>query len=100
MMEDIRGVYLPPLRDAAFGLRPSRSSQLARLLHILADDAGKLGIDDALKKLDEELKLHPPLVSVQAAIADQHSGMVGAQLARLQPGPQWQRFKRFSSRTR
>lgn len=62
MMEDLRGVYLPPLRDAAFGLRPSRTSQLARLLHILADDAGKLGIDDALKKLDEELKQHPPLV--------------------------------------
>ncbi len=41
-----------PLRDAAFGLRPSRSSQLARLLHILADDAGKLGIDGALKELD------------------------------------------------
>jgi hypothetical protein len=48
-------------------------------LHILADDAGKLGIDEALKKLDEELKQHPPLINVQAAITDQHSGMVGAQ---------------------
>jgi putative ATP-dependent endonuclease of the OLD family len=99
MMEDLRGVYLPPLRDAAFGLRPSRSSQLARLLHILADDAGKLGIDGALKKLDEELKQHPPLVNVQAAITDQHSGMVGAQLAQaLKVGLSGSDFKRFSSR--
>lgn len=99
MMEDLRGVYLPPLRDAAYGLRPSRSSQLARLLHILADNAGKLGIDEALKKLDEELKQHPPLVSVQAAISDQHSGMVGAQLAQaLKLDLSGSDFKRFSSR--
>jgi putative ATP-dependent endonuclease of OLD family len=99
MMEDLRGVYLPPLRDAALGLRPSRSSQLARLLHILADDAGKLGIDGALKKLDEELKEHPPLLNVQAAITDQHSGMVGAQLAQaLKVGLSASDFKRFSSR--
>jgi putative ATP-dependent endonuclease of the OLD family len=99
MTEDLRGVYLPPLRDAAFGLRPSRSSQLARLLHILADDAGKLGIDEALKTLDEELKQHPPLVSVQAAITDQHSGMLGAQLAQaLKVGLSGSDFKRFSSR--
>ena len=98
-MEDLRGVYLPPLRDAAFGLRPSRSSQLARLLHILADDAGKLGIDGALKKLDEELKQHPPLVNVQAAITDQHSDMVGAQLAQaLKVDLSGSDFKRFSSR--
>ena len=99
MIEDLRGVYLPPLRDAALGLRPSRSSQLARLLHILADDAGKLGIDGALKKLDEELGQHPPLVNVQAAITDQHSGkMAGAQLAQaLKVGLSASDFKRFSS---
>ncbi|MEP9950639.1 AAA family ATPase, partial [Klebsiella sp. GG_Kp154] len=34
MMENLRGVYLPPLRDAAQGLRPNRNSQLARLLHV------------------------------------------------------------------
>ena len=99
IIEDLRGVYLPPLRDAAFGLRPSRSSQLARLLHILADDAGKLGIDEALKKLDEELKQHPPLVNVQAAISGQHTGMVGAQLAQaLKVDLSGSDFKRFSSR--
>lgn len=32
MMENLRGVYLPPLRDASQGLKPGRTSQLARLL--------------------------------------------------------------------
>jgi putative ATP-dependent endonuclease of OLD family len=36
MLEDLRAVYLPPLRDPASGLRPSRSSQLARLIDRLA----------------------------------------------------------------
>jgi len=99
MMEDLRAVYLPPLRDAAFGLRPGRTSQLARLLHMLADESGRIGIDEALKKLDEELILHPPLVDVQAAITDQHSGMLGAHLAQaLQIDLSGSDFKRFSSR--
>jgi len=99
MMEDLRGVYLPPLRDAALGLRPNRSSQLARLLHILVDDAGKLGIDEALKGLDEELKQHPPLINLQSAITDRHSGMVGARLAQsLEVNLSGSDFKRFSSR--
>lgn len=99
MMEDLRGVYLPPLRDAAMGLRPSRSSQLARLVHILADEAGKLGIDEALKKLDAELKSLPPLLSIQAAVSDHHNEMVGATLAQtLEVGLSGSDFRRFSSR--
>jgi putative ATP-dependent endonuclease of OLD family len=42
MLENLRGVYLPPLRDASLGLRPNRSSQLARLVHILADESAEL----------------------------------------------------------
>jgi putative ATP-dependent endonuclease of OLD family len=99
IVEDLRGVYLPPLRDAAFGLRPSRSSQLARLIHILADDAGKLGIDEAIKELDKELKTHPPLVNIQDAITGRHTAMLGAQLAQvLEVGLSGTDFKRFSSR--
>jgi hypothetical protein len=44
MMENLRGVYLPPLRDASQGLKPSRTSQLARLFQLLADDAHRFGI--------------------------------------------------------
>lgn len=99
MIENLRGVYLPPLRDAASGLRPSRSSQLARLIHILADEAGRLGIDEALKKLDSELKLHPPLINIQAAVTGHHNEMLGSQLAQaLEIGLSGTDFKRFSSR--
>ncbi|MGC4845524.1 ATP-dependent endonuclease, partial [Pseudomonas aeruginosa] len=48
MMENLRGVYLQPLRDAAQGLRPSRNSQLARLLHLLTDEPGREAINAAL----------------------------------------------------
>lgn len=99
MLRDLRGVYLPPLRDAAFGLRPNRSSQLARLLHILTDDAGRVGIDEALKKLDEELRTHASLVNMQTVITDQHRGMLGVRLAQaLQVDLSGTDFKRFSAR--
>ena len=42
MMENLRGVYLPPLRDASQGLKPSRTSQLARLLQVGRRDRYRL----------------------------------------------------------
>ena len=99
MMENLRGVYLPPLRDASLGLKPGRASQLARLLQLLADDAGRDGIDEALKKLDAELKLHPPIVDTQAAISGRHSIMLGKQLAQaLEVGLSASDFQRLSTR--
>ena len=99
MMDNLRGVYLPPLRDASLGLRPSRGSQLARLVRILADEAGRLGIDEALKALDTELRKHPPLIDIQSAISGQHKEMLGAQLAQaIEVGLSASDFQRFSSR--
>jgi len=99
MMENLRGVYLPPLRDASLGLKPGRTSQLARLLQLLADDAGREGIDAALKKLDADLKLHRPIVDTQAAISGRHSTMLGKQLAQaLEVGLSASDFQRLSTR--
>ena len=83
MMENLRGVYLPALRDAAQSLKPSRTSQLARLFHLLADDAGRDGINQALQSLDEELKKHQPIVTTHAAISGRHNSMLGPQMAQL-----------------
>ena len=83
MLENLRSVYLPPLRDAAQGLKPSRTSQLSRLLHLLSDDAGKEGISAALKELDDKLKAHQPIVDTQAAISTRHRTMLGDQLAQV-----------------
>lgn len=83
MMENLRGVYLPPLRDASQGLKPGRTSQLARLLQLLADDDGIKGINEALQELDGELKAHLPIVNTNEAINTRHQTMLGTQLAQL-----------------
>lgn len=99
MMENLRGVYLPPLRDASQGLRPSRSSQLARLFQLLADDSGRDGIDALLKTLDDELKKHKPIVNTHKAIDTQHRRMLGPQLAQaLEIGLSASDFQRLAYR--
>ncbi len=83
ILENLRSVYLQPLRDAEQGLRPSRNSQLSRLLHLLSDDAGKEAIASALTELDKQLKKHKPIVDAQAAISGRHRTMLGEQLAQV-----------------
>jgi len=99
MMENLRGVYLPPLRDASQGLRPGRTSQLSRLLQLLADEAGREGINEALKKLDLELKKHAPIVKTHTAIKSRHNTMLGPQLAQaLDLGLSGSDFQRLAAR--
>lgn len=99
IMENLRGVYLPPLRDAAQALKPGRTSQLARLFHLLADDAGRDGINRALQTLDEELKKHQPVVTTHTAISGRHSSMLGPQMAQvLNLGLSGSDFQRLAAR--
>jgi putative ATP-dependent endonuclease of OLD family len=99
VLENLRGVYLPPLRDASQGLRPSRTSQLARLLQLLADEPGRGGINALLKDLDKDLKKHPPIVNTQTAISGRHNAMLGKQLAQaLEVGLSANDFQRLSAR--
>jgi len=99
MMENLRGVYLPPLRDASHGLKPNRTSKLSRLFQLLATDAGKEGINSALKELDEALKAHQPVVDAHTAIKGRHHAMLGPQLAQaLDLGLSGSDFQRLASR--
>lgn len=99
MLENLRGVYLQPLRDAAQSLRPGRASQLSRLLQMLADDAGRDGINQALNELDQSLRAHAPIVNTQNAITTRHASMLGEQLAQaLEVGLSASDFQRLSSR--
>ena len=68
MLEDLRAVYLPPLRDPASGLKPSRSSQLARLIDRLASDSEKEELVELLKKFEEKLEVEKPVAKTQSAI--------------------------------
>ncbi|UJW86907.1 ATP-dependent nuclease [Devosia sp. SL43] len=81
MLENLRSVYLQPLRDAEQGLRPNRSSQLSRLLHLLSDDDDKKEMADQLSNLDKALKALKPITDTQAAILTRHQKMLGKQLA-------------------
>lgn len=99
MMENLRGVYLQPLRDAAHSLRPGRASQLSRLLQLLADDDGRNSINQALSQLDQDLRTHAPITSTQTAISTRHTAMLGEQLAQaLKVGLSVSDFQRLSSR--
>lgn len=99
MKENLRGVYLPPLRDASQGLRPNRTSQLARLFQLLADDAGRAEIDKALQTLDQELKKQASIVKTHDAISKRHGNMLGPQLAQaLELGLSGTDFQRLAAR--
>lgn len=99
MMENLRGVYLPPLRDASQGLKPSRVSQLSRLFQLLADDAGRDGINEALKGLDEELKGHLPVINTHTAIKSRYDTLLGPQFSQLLDlGLSGSDFQRLASR--
>ncbi|MFS2036991.1 ATP-dependent nuclease [Polaromonas sp. CT11-55] len=80
MLEDLRAVYLPPLRDPASGLRPSRSSQLARLLTRLATTEEKTSITELMRQFEKDLEKESPVANTQKAIDTQHETMLGAAL--------------------
>jgi putative ATP-dependent endonuclease of OLD family len=77
MLEDLRAVYLPPLRDPASGLRPSRTSQLARLIGRLSDKAAKEELVEILGAFEKDLATKAPVAKTQAAIAERHEEMLG-----------------------
>ncbi|MFT6373134.1 MAG: putative ATP-dependent endonuclease of OLD family [Gammaproteobacteria bacterium] len=85
MLENLRGVYLQPLRDASQGLKPGRNSQLARLLRLLGqgDDDGRKDIEKVLVDFDNKLKATSPIEATQKAIINRHETMLGEQLAQL-----------------
>ncbi len=83
MLDNLRSVYLPPLRDAEQGLRPSRNSQLSRLLHLLTDETGKEEVAVHLKDLDAKLKELQVLKDAQSAVSGRHETMLGERLAQV-----------------
>lgn len=99
MLEDLRAIYLPPLRDPASGLRPSRSSQLARLLARLASPTEKGDIIKLVREFEEELEKQKPVASTQAAIEKHHGDMLGKELSQqLSVGLTAPDFQRIAAR--
>lgn len=101
MVENLRSVYLPPLRDASKGLKPGRNSQLGRLLRLIGDkdQLGKEDIEKTLQDYDDQLKAKGPIKSTSEAITDRHQAMLGKKLAQsLELGISGTDFYKLSSR--
>jgi putative ATP-dependent endonuclease of OLD family len=99
MLEDLRAVYLPPLRDPASGLKPSRTSQLARLIDRLASDAEKGDLVKLLKDFEEKLEVEAPVANTQQAIEKRHVAMLGDTLKQaLKVGLTPPEFHRLAAR--
>ncbi len=81
ILGNLRAVYLPPLRDASYGLRPGRMSQLARLVQAFAKPDGKANVEKQLAFLDAEVKKQQPIADSQAAVETRHRAMLGDDLA-------------------
>ncbi len=85
MLENLRGVYLQPLRDASKGLKPGRNSQLARLMRLLGEDdkAGKESVETLAETFEAELQKQSPLKATDKAISTRHETMLGDQLSQV-----------------
>jgi putative ATP-dependent endonuclease of OLD family len=99
MLENLRAVYLPPLRDPASGLRPSRSSQLARLVLQLSDEDARKDVEVALQTFDSVLTAKKPVADTQKAVTDRHEEMLGLVLKQaLKVGLTPPDFQRLAAR--
>jgi putative ATP-dependent endonuclease of OLD family len=83
MLEELRAIYLQPLRDPALGLKPGRMSQLSKLIQRLATDEQRLELEQSLKEFDEALKTKPPVSSTNLALNTKHENMLGSELAQV-----------------
>lgn len=100
MLEELRAIYLPPLRDPEQGLKPGRMSQLAKLVqNMMPDKAAREVLVKKLKDIDDDLTKEAPISTTTSAISSKHEAMLGSLLAQtlkldLTPG----NFNRFAAR--
>lgn len=80
MCEQLRSVYLPPLRDASRGLKPGTRSLLARLLQRVATDVGLDQCNAILRMVDSHLDATQPVVETRKAISARYDEMLGERL--------------------
>lgn len=81
MMENIRGVYLQPLRDASKGLMPGRNSRLSHLIQLLSDENSRQAVEEKLGQLDSFLTNEIPIADTRTAVINNHENMLGQVLA-------------------
>lgn len=100
MLEELRAIYLQPLRDPEQGLKPGRMSQLSKLIqNMMPDKAEREALVQKLTKIDDELTKDEPISSTNTAISTKHEAMLGAVLAQpLKLDLTSSDFNRFAAR--
>jgi putative ATP-dependent endonuclease of the OLD family len=84
MLEELRAIYLPPLRDPEQGLKPGRMSQLSKLIQQMMPEKERRGaLVDKLTAIDNELTNAEPISTTTAAIVSKHKTMLGEVLAQI-----------------
>jgi len=83
MLEELRAIYLQPLRDPALGLKPGRMSQLAKLVRRLSTKEQRDALESRLKEFEVALMAEAPVSSTNDAIGKRHTSMLGVELAQL-----------------
>lgn len=100
MLEELRAIYLQPLRDPEQGLKPGRMSQLSKLIqNMMPDKAARYVLVQKLTEIDNELGKAEPISTTTSAISTKHNAMLGSALAQtlkldLTPSD----FNRFAAR--
>lgn len=99
LLDELRAVYLQPLRDPAHGLRPGRASQIARLIQSLTSPDDQAEVMRALEKNDSELRKTESWKNTGGTISRRHLDMMGSVLSQdLQLNLSPSDFRRMSWR--
>jgi putative ATP-dependent endonuclease of OLD family len=100
MLEELRAIYLQPLRDPEQGLKPGRMSQISKLIqNMMPDKSARKELIEKLAAIDEALAKNEPISTANAAIAAKHESMLGTALAQaLELDVTTSDFNRFAAR--
>ena len=77
----LASIYLKPLRDPETGLRPSRYSQVSRLIDCLTNDDQQKDFENIAKDANDRIRLLKPVEEATKSINAQMTALAGAQLA-------------------
>lgn len=75
MLEELRAIYLQPLRDPALGLKPGRMSQLSKLVQRLSTQEQRDALEVRLEEFEVALMAEPPVSSTNEAITRRHTSV-------------------------
>ncbi|WP_329762805.1 ATP-dependent nuclease [Stenotrophomonas geniculata] len=100
MLEELRAIYLQPLRDPEQGLKPGRMSQISKLIqNMMPDKVARKELVDKLATIDKELAKNEPISTTNAAISTKHESMLGTVMAQaLKLDMTTSDFNRFAAR--